>query len=545
VDIDSKKYFLHLALPVVLIYLVTVAALLLTYPSIFGGIYLFLLYGISFVVIIAVFLLYPFIKKQARVKRIEQDMQLFITRAGVLATSAISRKGIFDIVSEMKEYGELAKEINKVYMLIDKWGVSVGEACRRISKLTPSVVFGDFLERLAYGVEAGEDSKTFFTAEQEIIFEEYKSLYNQAADTIDMVTEIFIAITIVMAFIILIVSMIPFIIGINTTTLFVLSAILFISVEALMLYVFSAYVPRERVWEDTDIKTKVSVLLNYYFIGSLVVSAVTGLLVFIVIEPIFKLGFPICMAITFSPLIISGYYSKSVESKVIRRDDNFPAFIRSLGSTSETSSIVPVAALKRLRRHDFGPLTKNINSLYSRLKMRIDPFSSWRYFGAETGSDLITKFSSMFVRGLKAGGKPGESSNIISYNFTKILGLRKRRYTLAQSLSGIFIGIAIVISIVFFMAAGLVDILSDLVVESGVNENYLDVQVLFTQPYSVSFFINLLFIVIIIHAAITSLIQVIVTAGHKYTACFNFVFMVWIGAAMSKAAPWVIKSLLG
>ena len=411
-----------------------------------------------------------------------------------------------------------------------------------MAKTTPSILFGDFLERLAYAVESGEEPKEFFSNEQEIILEQYKILYSQAADTIDMAGEIFIAISMVMTFLILIVALIPFILGLNTTSMFYLTAILFVAIECLMLYVFVSYVPRERVWQETDIKTKESQYVTYYFIGSLGACLLTGTIIFLY----FDFSFPISTAITLTPLIVSGYYTRQAEQTIIRRDNNFAAFIRSLGSTTETSSVAPVQALKRLRWHDFGALTQNINALYNRVNLRIDPVLSWKYFGAETGSDLITKFSGMFVRGLEAGGKPGKAAQIISFNFTKLIGLRKRRYSIAASLSGLFIGIAIVISLVMFMAAALVDILSNLVARSGVTKHYIqDVQVLSAEPYSISQFINLMFMLIVIHAAITSLIHVTVAAGHKYGATFNFVIMVWIGAVFSKLAPYVMKSLLG
>lgn len=541
-DIDPKKYILHMALPTIFGSLIVFALLIMLLPEIFGGNYLIMLFSFLEVVIISAFALLPSIKWQNRRKKIEQEMHLFITRVGVLSTSDISRKGIFDIIMEMKEYGELAKEVNKIYVLLDTWGLSIGDACRKVAKTTPSILFGDFLERLAYAVESGEEPKEFFVNEQEIILEQYKLLYTQAADTIDMAGEIFIAISVVMTFIILIVALIPFILGINTTSMFYLTAILFVAIECLMLYVFIAYVPRERVWQDTDIRTKVSQYVDLYFIGSLGGCLLTGTIVFLY----FDFSFPISTAITLTPLIVSGYYTRQAEQTIIRRDNNFAAFIRSLGSTTETSSVAPVQALKRLRWHDFGALTQNINALYARINLRIDPVLSWKYFGAETGSDLITKFSGMFVRGLEAGGKPGKAAQIISFNFTKLLGLRKRRYSIASSLSGLFIGIAIVISIVMFMAAALVDILGELVERSGTSEHYVqDVQVLSAEPYSIAQFINLMFILIIIHAAITSLIHITVAAGHKYGAAFNFVVMVWIGAIFSKLAPYVIKTLLG
>jgi archaellum biogenesis protein FlaJ (TadC family) len=96
-----------------------------------------------------------------------------------------------------------------------------------------------------------------------------------------------------------------------------------------------------------------------------------------------------------------------------------------------------------------------------------------------------------------------------------------------------------------FMASSLMEVLDTLVTSSGADKSYIEVDVLFSQAYKIDLFINLMFILVIVHAGITALIHIIVAAGHKYGAFLNFVIMIWIGAVMSKLAPWVIKSLLG
>lgn len=541
--IDPKKYLFQWALPSITGSIIVFATLILLLPGIFGGKLLLILFTIATSLIIGIFIALPYIWWYGRRNQIEQEMHLFITRVGVLSTSDISRKGIFDMAMEMKEYGELAKEVNKIYILIDTWGLSIGDACRRVAKTTPSIMFGDFLERLAYAVESGEEPKDFFANEQEIILQQYKIIYDAAADTIQTTSEIFVAIIIVMCFIILLLTLLPFLLDVSgfLTTIFYLTFLLFLLIESLMLYAFVICVPKERIWEDTDISTRVSKMMNYYFIGSITASAALGLLVFTLLD----LGYPLSIAISVTPMAFSGYYTKKHESLVIRRDNNFAAFIRSLGSTTETSSIAPVQALKRLRWHDFGPLTQNIEALYDRVNLRIDPVVSWKYFGAETGSDLITKFSGMFVRGLEAGGRPGKAALIISTNFTKLLALRKRRYMLASTLSGLFIGVTVALSMVFFMATGLYEIVNDLIIESGVEEAHQRVQILEPQALSVSAITNIFFTLIVFHAAITSMIPTIVSAGHKYGSTVNFVIMVWIGAIMSKLAPYVIKVMVG
>ena len=125
----------------------------------------------------------------------------------------------------------------------------------------------------------------------------------------------------------------------------------------------------------------------------------------------FPLPFPLYAVIPITPLIIPGLVLYRQEKLVKARDDEFPSFIRALGTTESVKQSTSSDVLKTLREKDFGPLTDNIDDLFKRLNMRIEPADAWRYFTADCRSYLIQTFSEMYLIGREMGGDPQCSAN--------------------------------------------------------------------------------------------------------------------------------------
>ena len=62
--------------------------------------------------------------------QIEKEMHMFITRMGILSLGEVGAGTIFDILKQMKDYGELANEVQKIEVLVDKWHTKLPEAAR-------------------------------------------------------------------------------------------------------------------------------------------------------------------------------------------------------------------------------------------------------------------------------------------------------------------------------------------------------------------------------------------------------------------------------
>ena len=121
---------------------------------------------------------YPLLEVQRSAVKIEKEMHMFITRMGILSLGEVGAQSMFDILKQMSDYGELANEVKRIEILVDRWNTSLPEASRIVAQQSPSPLWADFLDRMAFSIEAGQPIDEFMRAEQETIAEQYDTLYD-------------------------------------------------------------------------------------------------------------------------------------------------------------------------------------------------------------------------------------------------------------------------------------------------------------------------------------------------------------------------------
>ncbi|MEC8106902.1 MAG: type II secretion system F family protein, partial [Candidatus Thermoplasmatota archaeon] len=123
-------------------------------------------------------LAFPMLEVSRSANLIEREMHMFITRMGILSLGEVGAQSIFDILKQMRDYGELATEVQRIETLVDKWHTSLPEAARIVAQQSPSPLWTDFLDRMAFSIEAGQPIDEFMRSEQETVAEQYNTLYD-------------------------------------------------------------------------------------------------------------------------------------------------------------------------------------------------------------------------------------------------------------------------------------------------------------------------------------------------------------------------------
>jgi flagellar protein FlaJ len=91
---------------------------------------------------------------------------------GSIAESGIPPHLIFKLVSRFKEYGELAKEMEKINRNIESFGLDPVSAIREVAKRTPSEALKEVLLGFVSTIEAGGSVTTYLReAGKEALFE--------------------------------------------------------------------------------------------------------------------------------------------------------------------------------------------------------------------------------------------------------------------------------------------------------------------------------------------------------------------------------------
>jgi len=421
--------------------------------------FLFVILLTAMAAVAAIF--FPILDVQRSANLIEEEMHMFITRMGILSIGEVGAQSIFDILKQMRDYGELASEVKRIETLVDKWHTSLPEAARIVAQQSPSPLWSDFLDRMAFSIEAGQPIDEFMRSEQETVAEQYNTLYDTRLESVDTLKEIYVSLNTAGLFGLVIagIHLVLFEVGgANDTPIEVASRLRFLLLASLMfifiqiagVFAFRATIPKDATFARDEMDTpfrinfRRSLLLSGAISAGLVVlSTLTLIWTWDIITSEWDKYGLLFIALPFSPLLIPAFMVRREENQIQRRDDTYPDFIRALGGTAQARSAEPSATIKALRGIDFGMLDNSIDRLEKRLSTRIDSDRAWDYFTADTNSAVISRYTRIYIEGSQSSGQPAETAEMVSRSVGNLLSLRNRRALSANTMWGVALGLLI------------------------------------------------------------------------------------------------------
>ena len=405
---------------------------------------------------------FPILEVNRSAIKIEKEMHMFITRMGILSLGEVGADTIFDILRQMKDYGELAQEVKRIETLVDKWHTSLPEAARIVAQQSPSPLWTDFLDRMAFSIEAGQPIDAFMRAEQDTVAEQYNTLYDTRLESVDTLKEIYVSLVSAGLFGLVVagIHLVLFEIGDGTTATpielaarirwLLLAGFVFVVIQIGALFAFRATIPDDQTFARDEFETPFRLLFRQTWLGASIVSLFLLIVTVSVVIAFWdgltttwdKYGL-ILLAVPLTPLLVPAVLVQREESKVLRRDEAYPDFIRALGGTAQARSAEPSATIRALRGIDFGMLDQSIDRLEKRLSTRIDSERAWDYFAADTNSAVISRYNRIYIEGSQSSGEPAQTADMVSRSVTNLLSLRRRRSLSASTMWGVAFGLLI------------------------------------------------------------------------------------------------------
>ena len=549
-DMSRRRYMLLIFLPTFSVFLLSIAAAIVLQIPVTAKIPIPLLGLLVWVT----GLLYPKLYITQKRTEIEDKFHLAMTHLTVLSTTNIDRVEVFRRLAAEDEYGALADELGQIVGLVDTWNQSIDDACRRRAKEVPSDVMSDLYERLAFTLEAGEELKEFMLDEQDFIIENYETIYEGQLANLEVMEDLYISMILSMTFGLVFAIVLPILTGVNPTV--TVSAVigLFFLVQVAFFFVIRNIAPYDPVWyfpeprfvEDKELWAAIFIgslgslsIIFFMGLGFLGIGpGIDGVLFFLDTVPL-----PLYVSIPVTPLLITGIVMRMEEERIKERDEQYPNFIRSLGTAETAQQATPVEVLKTLRQKDFGGLTPVINRLYRRLSMRLSPENAWGDFSLEAKSYLMQKYSEMYLVGRQMGGTPQVLGELISQNMNTINQLREQRRQETVTLIGLLYGISAAAVFAFFIGLEVANILGEFSGALTLDQAEFG-QLIYTQAYNVPVIEYLLLLVVLFNAALSSLMIRTIDGGNKATAYVHFVLLTWLGAGVAIFTRQVVSSLL-
>jgi flagellar protein FlaJ len=119
-----------------------------------------------------ILLFYPVRKVSARRKNIEVNVPFVLTHMAAIAESGVPPYVMFKLISECKEYGELAKEMEKIVRNIEVFGMDPLSAIKEVAKRCPSESLTQVLNGIVTTTESGGNLKLYLkTTGEQALFE--------------------------------------------------------------------------------------------------------------------------------------------------------------------------------------------------------------------------------------------------------------------------------------------------------------------------------------------------------------------------------------
>jgi len=532
-----EKYFLPIFLLAFLILFVFIFA--------FNNVYYKLVGVFLFFTLLSSLFFYPMLILDKQSRRIEETLHYFITYAGAISTINSDRKDFFRDLSEKTRYNEIARVFKKILYLVENIKLDFSTSCYKVASIINSKHFSKFLERMGIALSFNSELSRFFMDEQRAVMDSYRIVYTEGLERIKLVDELFVSVILAFAFLLSTVMLLPFMTGISSA-FFLRFGIIFIIFLDIGIYVFVGYfLPKDKIYHDLGYdEGRKKVLVSFF------VALFFSLLLFYYSFFMTSLSFMIKISITVIPFLFVGWISNIEEKKVLKRDQMFPPFIRSLGDVQESKGGTLTTTIETLLPHNFGILNGMLIRVYKRLKITADKFTSWFYFSKESGSALVNEFIDIFVSVVYRGGSPSKAGRIISDNMVEINGLRDMRRefvsTLRGSVYGSFFGLALTLYISLFVSVMLFKVFGNITKNLGGMAFQLVSGILPTGMEN-TFGISHLYIgiILVIHAFLSSIIVKKTDGGNYFGAFFDFVLMVWLGALMEFVVSIMFKSMFG
>lgn len=156
--------------------------------------------GFSLIAGTATFLglyLYPSILIRNRASKIRDSLPFATMYMSTLAGTGTSIQEIFEVLSEQEEYGEVAKEAERIDQDLETFGMDISEALRSAAERTPSEDFEELMWGMNHVITSGGSLREFLQERSRTLMNQYQRRVEEFSEQLSLLVEMYITIVIV------------------------------------------------------------------------------------------------------------------------------------------------------------------------------------------------------------------------------------------------------------------------------------------------------------------------------------------------------------
>lgn len=366
-------------------------------------------------------------------KHMGADLLFTVTYMASITTAQATRPEIFAYTAAREEYVS-SKYFKKVEFFVKRWNYSYTDGLTTIAERVDNEMLRSMLNRFANSIESGVPDEDFLRRELETIRSVYRNTYEQGLEMLKKWSDAYIAMLFSGALVGIIIMMSVAIFApddIQSTLR--ASYMIVVGISAFGLYTMYTAVPSDTKTHDMPRRSKEQGMISRLEV-KVVPVAIAVFAVFIILQVIGLLpggyGLAVLLAgLILLPLGIIGYLD---DSNIVKRDAEFPVFIRSLGAVMGGKGTSITHALSEIDIKSLVTLEPLIRSVYSKLNLGLPDGQSWEKFIGESGSNLIYKYLNIFRDSVELGGAADKIGEIVGSSMLEQVLLREKRQTISM-----------------------------------------------------------------------------------------------------------------
>jgi archaeal flagellar protein FlaJ len=139
-----------------------------------------------------------------------------------------------------------------------------------------------------------------------------------------------------------------------------------------------------------------------------------------------------------------GWVGKKDDKNIDNRDRDFSQFTKMLGSVVGSMGLTVKEGISKVDQKSIGTLEPQIKRLYSQLIMGMDSKICWTKFIGSTGSELINKFTHIFIDAVDMGGDATKIGKLVNTTNLEVVLLRMKRKLVSSSFTQLVIPMHVV-----------------------------------------------------------------------------------------------------
>jgi len=147
-------------------------------------------------VIIGIFYTYPYQLIVSKRKSIESNLPFASNHMSAIISSGVPPNAMFEMLTDVEEYGEVAKEAKKIVRNIKVFGMDTASAIRQVAERTPSQEFKEFLMGIVATLSSGGDLRKYIQYSSKETLADYKIKRERYLSTLSTYADFYVGILI-------------------------------------------------------------------------------------------------------------------------------------------------------------------------------------------------------------------------------------------------------------------------------------------------------------------------------------------------------------